>query len=441
VILGWASKTKVYNEITIKSGKTVDFGIINLKTVTSKQGYGLAAKSSKNIVTSRYVKASNYKPLGVGNYGKKNLATLSARSYDVTTFGADATASFVGADTDSDGITNQFDVNDDGDAKVDMADSTTPMPPNNPVGTSCETAASFWIFTNFKSTQLTMQDNINAYGAGTHEATSERITTQLTNTLSMVIQPVRQVCGEDVVKTELKGIGVPYAPASFVDIGTPGMTNDFQWQIGAGMISGNQIAGLPTNRGDGQHGWNFTATTEISGQDTLVQRVTTTSGKTYEFSATAGFVFVTHPLPVRYKVDAGPWQSFLDNATYGDNNHIALTPTSSVQLEIYRPQRLAIDGETGTFYDLAGMRYTPDIPNAGAGKCDSLTTVDTSMTTDTAIDTATKPVFVLTWTIKTCFDARSLSFPVNPFDIDIQVEPAGRGGNSAQKIGFARIPS
>ncbi|MEY4323537.1 MAG: hypothetical protein RL410_1318, partial [Actinomycetota bacterium] len=30
---------------------------------------------------------------------------------------------------------------------------------------------------------------------------------------------------------------------------------------------------------------------------------------------------------------------------------------------------------------------------------------------------------------------------VNPFDIDIQVEPAGRGGNSAQKIGFARIPS
>lgn len=438
VVLGWKSKTQIYTQIKVGTSKTLSYGTINLKSVTSKQGYAIAAANSKLVNTSKVVKASNYKPLGVGTYGKARIAGLSAQA---VTYAVDQTENFVGADPDGDGLTNQFDVNDDGDTKVDMADSATPTPPQNASGTSCETAASFWIFTNFKSTQLSMQDNINAYGSSTHEATDARIKEQLTNTLSMVIQPVTNVCGENVIKTELKGVGVPYAPADFVDIGTPGMTNDFQWQIGAGMISGNQVAGLPTNRGEGNHGWAFQSTTEISALDTFIQRVTTSSGKTYEFTATAGFIFVTHPLPVRYNVDNTTWNSFTDNATYGDNNHIQLNPTSSVQIEIYRPQRLAIDGEVGTFFDLGGMRYTPDIPNAGAGKCDALSTTDTAMASDTAINTSTKPVLVLTWTVKNCFDARSIAFPTGQWDIDIQVEPAGRGGNSAQKIGFRTNPA
>jgi hypothetical protein len=112
---------------------------------------------------------------------------------------------------------------------------------------------------------------------------------------------------------------------------------------------------------------------------------------------------------------------------------------------MFRPQRLAIDGETGTFYDLAGMKYTPDIPNGpvvdgpptqGAGKCDAEIHTDTSMATDTAIDTATKPRMTISWAIGRCYSTKNpaMDWPEGQVSVDIQVEPQGRGGNSAQKI-------
>ncbi len=456
VVLGWASKTSVFTQIKPGTAKTVDYGVINLKTVTAKQGYGLAAAKSAKVNKAKAVGAANYKPKGVGNYGKTGTAPFSRSKISVYAV-EDQTDAFAGADADGDGLTNAFDVNDDGDAKVDLADSQTPTPPNNlPANdVACETAASFFIFTNFKATQPNFEGNINAYGrsGSNYEATPERIADAISNTMSMVISPIQQVCGSQVVKTELKGVGVPYAPADFVDIGEVGNTGDFQWTIGNGRISNSEIEGLPTNKGVGQHGWQFTSPSEISGQDTFIQRVTTLDGKTYEFTSTAGFIFVTHPLPTRYKINSGEWQNFFTEGgevSFGDQNRIYLTDITILQIEMFRPQRLAIDGETGTFYDLAGMKYTPDIPNGvavdgqppspGPGKCDAETYTDTGMASDSAIDTGMKPLMTITWEIGNCYSSHSMPWPVGQISIDIQVEPQGRGGNSAQKIQFLLLP-
>ncbi len=462
VVLGWASKTSVYTQMNPGTAKTLNFGVINNKSVTSKQGYGLATAKSTKVIKTKAVSATNYKPKGVGNYGKSGVSPMSAKSISVYA-GEDATDSFAGADADGDGLTNAFDVNDDGDAKVDLADSSTPTPPANPQpnDVACETAASFFIFTNFKATQPEFQGNINAYGrtGSSFEATPEKIASAISNTMSMVISPIQNVCGSPVVKTELKGVGVPYAPTDFVDIGNPGNTGDFQWTIGNGKISDVEIAGLPTNRSGNEKGWNFTSPSEISGQDTFIQRVTTQAGKTYEFTSTAGFIFVTHPLPTRYRVDNGQgfgdWQSFFNDqgqVVFGNQQRIELYSQTVLEIEMFRPQRLAIDGETGTFYDLAGMRYTPDIPNGpmvegqppsqGAGKCDVETHLDTEMSADTAINTDTKPRLTISWEIGRCYSTKNpaMNWPNGQVSVDIQVEPQGRGGNSAQKIQFLLIP-
>lgn len=462
VVLGWASKTSVYTQMNPGTAKTLNFGTITNKTVTAKQGYGIASAKSAKVDKTKTIKAANYKPSGVGNYGKSGTAPLSGKRVAGYADVVDPKDGYAGGDADGDGLTNAFDVNDDGDTKVDLADSQTPTPPNPqqiPANdAACETAASFYIFTNFKATQPNFEGNINAYGraGSSFEATPERIASAITNTMSMVISPIQNVCGSPVVKTELKGVGVPYAPTDFVEIGEPGMTGDFQWTIGNGKISDRLIDGLPTNRPQGEHGWNFTSPSEISGQDTFIQRVTTEAGKTYEFTSTAGFIFVTHPLPTRYRTNGGDWQNFFqDNGTvsFGNQNRIELLENTVLEIEMFRPQRLAIDGETGAFYDLAGMRYTPDIPNGvmvegnppsqGAGKCDLETHLDGEMLTDTAVDVNTKPRMTISWEIGRCYSQRPngvLPWPTGQLSVDIQVEPQGRGGNSAQKIQFLLLP-
>lgn len=347
----------------------------------------------------------------------------------------------LGGDADDDGIPNAFDVNDDGDAVLDSADTTTPAPKAAADdGTSTCGAVDFKIFTNYKATQGGFAGTINAYGVGGFKADKTNIASTITKTMSMVFSPITQVCGSAVTRSFLKGIDVPYAPTDYVELTKKCNTGDYQWLIGAGKMCGTDPSGY-------SFGSPYTfGETLPTGQDTFSMKVETADGKKYEFTSSPGFVFVTHPMFIAYSNDGTNYTNIdYTKTTTGPEGARITEPTISVAqaqtlyLKVYRPQRLAMDGETGDFYDLGGFKFTPDIPNGSpaVGKCDALTSTDTVMTSDTPIDTANPPVMILQWAIGTkCYGVppKNIAWAASASDFDIQVEPSGPGGNSAQKI-------
>ena len=469
ILLGWygSSRTqasKVYTKFSSSATTTVDLKTITIKNVSAsnKQGFGYTAISSSQVdkTAASTTKATKGVPKGVGNYGKAKTASASAlfvtgnRSPMACPPTCPSPAAvdvddLDGGDADDDGIPNAFDVNDDGDSKVDSADSNTPEPNVSGSSTdaaSCEAAASFHIFTNYKATDPSFADTLNFYGTGSHAATDASIFTQVAASMSMVFSPITQVCGETVTKMEIKGVGVSYAPTAYAEV-TAGDTGDIQWQIGQGTINNVATTGFTAQ--------TFTSQASLpSGLDTFMQQVTTTSGNVYEFTATAGFVFVTHPMLQSYcvKITTDTSLSCVSSLQFTTIDYavspiptISIASTETLVLRMYRPQRFAIDGEASGFYNLGGFRYTPDMPNppsGGAsggnfGKCDAATYTDAEMTTDTlasSSDSKATSTLQASWDLQACFTARSKSWSSGTVTIDIQVEPSGPGGNSAQKL-------
>ena len=346
-----------------------------------------------------------------------------------------------GGDKDDDGIPNAFDVNDDGDATVDSADSSTPSPKVSVDGGATCAPVDFRIFTNYKATQPGFAGTINAYGPGAFKATRDNIASTITKSMTMVFSPITNVCGSVVTATYMKGNGASYAPTDYVKLGSVCNTGDYQWSIGQGFI----CAGAANKTAFG--GYTFTGTDLPSGQDTFTMKVETADGNSYEFTSSPGFVFVTHPMFTAYSTDGVNYTNidYSQSSTGPDGVHlnsdpvIRVTQSQTLWLKVYRPQRLAIDGETGDFYDLGGFKWTPDIPNGNPspGKCDALTTTDTSMANDTPIDETAKPQLILQWSIGSkCYGVppRNAAWQPGGGDFDIQVEPTGPGGNAAQKV-------
>jgi hypothetical protein len=490
---GKSAKTasRVYTRLKQSISTSVKLGTLSIKKVgAGKQGYAVASATSKSADTSvgAQVSASKGKPTGVGTFGKTSGVAIKSYGVSATaigdpcqpantqTCGPDGkeigppngnpvnppnpgqpnpgqpnaqqgsvlkTDDTLGGDADDDGIPNAFDVNDDGDAVLDSADSTTPAPKAAADdGTTTCSAVDFKIFTNYKATQGGYAGTINAYAPGAFKATKENIASTITKSMTMVFSPITQVCGSNVVTTELKGNGVAYAPTDYVTLsGGVCNTGDYQWAIGQGFICPG--AGNKTAFG----GYTFTGSDLPTGQDTFTMRVTTADSKSYEFTSSVGFVFVTHPMFVEYSTDGANFTKVdYSNSTPGPEGARITEPTISVSqaqtlyLRVLRPQRLAMDGEAGEFYDLAGFKYTPDIPNiSGVGKCDAMTVTDSEMTSDTALDAGKPTTVLLTWAIgQKCFTESTKTpkptWTPGASDFDVQVEPSGPGGNSAQKI-------
>jgi hypothetical protein len=496
--------SRVYTRLKQSISTSVKLGTLSIKKVgAGKQGYAVASATSKSADTSvgAQVSATRGKPTGVGSFGKTSGVAIKSYGVSATAIGdpcqpantqtcgpdgkeigppnpgqqnpgqpnagqpnagqpnagqpntqqgADVNKDdTLGGDKDDDGIPNAFDVNDDGDAVLDSADASTPAPKvaaDN--GTTTCSAVDFKIFTNYKATQGGYAGTINAYAPGAFQATKENIASTITKSMTMVFSPITQVCGSNVVTTELKGNGVAYAPTDYVSLsGGVCNTGDYQWAIGQGFICPG--AGNKTAFG----GYAFTGSDLPTGQDTFTMRVTTADAKSYEFTSSVGFVFVTHPMFVEYSTDGTNFTKVdYNNSTLGPEGARITEPTISVSqaqtlyLKVLRPQRLAMDGETGEFYDLGGFKYTPDIPNAGGvGKCDAMTVTDSDMTSDTALDAGKPTTVLLTWAIGQKCYTESTKTPKPTWtpgasDFDVQVEPSGPGGNSAQKIRITLLP-
>jgi len=485
------SASRVYTRLKQSISTSVKLGTLTIKKVgAGKQGYATASATSSSADTSvgAQVSASKGRPTGVGTFGK--TSGVAIKSYGVSAAAAGDPCSpagtstcgpdgreigppngnpvnppnagqptqqgsvvnkdeTLGGDADDDGIPNAFDVNDDGDAVLDSADTSTPAPKaaaDN--GTTTCNAVDFKIFTNYKATQGGYAGTINAYAPGAFKATKENIASTITKSMTMVFSPITQVCGSNVVTTELKGNGVPYAPTDYVTLsGGVCNTGDYQWAIGQGFI----CPGAANKTAFG--GYTFTGSDLPTGQDTFTMRVTTADAKSYEFTSSVGFVFVTHPMFVEYSTDGTNFTKVdYNNSTTGPEGARITEPTISVgqaqtlYLKVLRPQRLAMDGEAGEFYDLGGFKYTPDIPNiSGVGKCDAMTVTDSGMASDTVLDTGKPTTVLLTWAIGQKCYTESTKTPKPTWtpgasDFDVQVEPSGPGGNSAQKIRITLLP-
>ncbi|MFN7471832.1 MAG: hypothetical protein ACK5S9_09310 [Roseiflexaceae bacterium] len=474
VILSWASATRTastkvsstLNALT-PAQATLNLGAITVKTKSKGQGYAYTATKYALAATSA-VSAVTGVPKGIGTYGK----AASARTEDRA---AATAADFLdGADADLDGIINAFDVSDDGDTIPDYADTSGMLTPPS-AGVLCESAASFTLFSNFKATQPDFSGTVNAYAQGTaFEASNTTTATALTKTLSFTIQRIGTVCSSTVIKTEFKGVNVPYAPSSYVEL--PPRDLEGQWKVGnsdgtadtgkdGGTINLNSVTGLLP------YVFTCTSTCEISGQDTFMQRVTTANGKQYEFVTTPTFVFISHPMIVAVGTSADTTASACDPATYSTNTYagsdtrygsqssrvsIAASADQTLCVKIFRPQRLAIEGEAVTpvaYYDIGKLQYYPDIPNAmdgdsGAapGRCDG------AMVSDSASDTigaptgtlAGNPTYTIAWKtadIKSCFTAKTATWAAGTFAIDIQaIAPVANSGNAAQKLYLTITP-
>jgi hypothetical protein len=490
--------SRVYTQLKQSISTSVKLGTLTIKKVgAGKQGYAVASATSSSADTSvgAQVSASKGRPTGVGTFGK--TSGVAIKSYGVSAAAAGDPCSpsntatcgpdgkvigapsgpavstpptgqpstpatgqpttgqpaaqqgavlnkdeTLGGDADDDGIPNAFDVNDDGDAVLDSADTSTPAPKvAADDGTTTCGAVDFEIFTNYKATQGGFAGTINAYAPGAFKATKENIASTITKTMSMVFSPISQVCGSAVTRSFLKGIDVAYAPTEYVELGKPCGTGDYQWIIGAGKMCGTDASGFSFGSA-----YTFGATDLPTGQDTFSMKVETADGKSYEFTSSPGFVFVTHPMFIAYSNDGTNYTNIdYTKSTIGPDGAriteptISVTQSQTLYLKVYRPQRLAMDGETGEFYDLGGFKFTPDIPNGNpsVGKCDALTSTDTSMTSDSPIDTANPPVMILRWAIGAkCYGVppKNIAWAPAASDFDIQVEPSGPGGNSAQKI-------
>ena len=495
------SASRVYTRLKQSISTSVKLGTLTIKKVgAGKQGYATASATSSSADTSvgAQVSASKGRPTGVGTFGK--TSGVAIKSYGVSamaagdpcttpnvgTCGPDSREigppngnpvnppnagqpnagqpnagqptqqgsvvtkdDTLGGDKDDDGIPNAFDVNDDGDAVLDSADTSTPAPKVAvDDGTKDCSAVDFKIFTNYKATQGGYAGTINAYAPGAFKATKENIASTITKSMTMVFSPITQVCGSNVVTTELKGNGVPYAPTDYVTLsGGVCNTGDYQWAIGQGFI----CPGAANKTAFG--GYTFTGSDLPTGQDTFTMRVTTADAKSYEFTSSIGFVFVTHPMFVEYSTDGTNFTKVdYINSTPGPDGARITEPTISVgqaqtlYLKVLRPQRLAMDGEAGEFYDLGGFKYTPDIPNiSGVGKCDAMTVTDSGMASDTVLDTGKPTTVLLTWAIgQKCFTESTKTpkptWTPGASDFDVQVEPSGPGGNSAQKIRITLLP-
>ena len=490
------SASRVYTRLKQSISTSVKLGTLTIKKVgAGKQGYAVASATSSSADTSvgAQVSASKGRPTGVGTFGK--TSGVAIKSYGVSamaagdpcttpnvgTCGPDSREigppngnpvnppnagqpnagqptqqgsvvtkdDTLGGDKDDDGIPNAFDVNDDGDAVLDSADTSTPAPKVAvDDGTKDCSAVDFKIFTNYKATQGGYAGTINAYAPGAFKATKENIASTITKSMTMVFSPITQVCGSNVVTTELKGNGVAYAPTDYVTLsGGVCNTGDYQWAIGQGFI----CPGAANKTAFG--GYTFTGSDLPTGQDTFTMRVTTADAKSYEFTSSIGFVFVTHPMFVEYSTDGTNFTKVdYNNSTPGPDGARITEPTISVgqaqtlYLKVLRPQRLAMDGEAGEFYDLGGFKYTPDIPNiSGVGKCDAMTVTDSGMASDTVLDTGKPTTVLLTWAIgQKCFTESTKTpkptWTPGASDFDVQVEPSGPGGNSAQKIRITLLP-
>jgi hypothetical protein len=421
-----------------------------LGTVQVKRGYGVAHVPKRALDKRRTAKARKGVPLGARVLGR-------------VAGGSKGTAG-AGLDVDRDGLPGAFDVDDDGDLRLDNVEQASlrtlrqvpvgPPNPNLPVGPPSPApgpgtaGTAFTLFSNLKL-DIGLSLNANA-GAVTDGQIDDALARWATLAIS--------VPAGDAV--ELDCLGLAYCSAGGTGttlVDTKPFPGDFDGDgDGFGTITRGATGDFQLHPG--------ATSAEIGSGDSFIQRVTAAGVETTA-AATLNYVFSTTPALTAFTTAAGSGTiayPVAPGALGTAQDPIPVPAGSPINLAFWRPQRKAISGsgEGSGFVDIGHLTYSADIPNGPSaadgpgggpgpgGRCqgryastDTDATVTADGILDKADDRAAAPANTLSFTVDVdaCLAANSVTWPVgHKLGIDIQAR-AAQGDNAAQKIWFKRV--
>jgi hypothetical protein len=428
------AKQEVYT--SFKAGKKLG--------VLAKVGAAYVARSASTaaVVPTERATAANFVPVGLSKLG---LGGGTAASHlDVSAF-ADSLA-----DSDSDGLVNALDIDDNGNGIIDNYDSATP---------ATASSGSFRVFSNLK---LDLEQSLNLH------ATNSLATSAIDTALQSVQTLAIQVAGSTSETTELDCGTLSYCTA-----GGTGQSNNqsFPGAAGGAFDADSDGFGTITRGPTGDFQLQTKATSAAIGAgDTMIQRVTAADGSERQVPGVLNFVFNSTPALKTIAVNGGAEQAIDYAATprLGSRQNCIQAPAGGdVTLTItgWRPQRpgVATAGE-GEFVDIGRSLITVDIPNGpvavgsgapgsnGPGNCvssaysvpsDPNLTVTANGLQDGKADVSAVNTNTYSFTVdvSACLNAASggaISWPANnELYIDLQFRSKD-GDNAAQKFCVVR---
>ena len=368
--------------------------------------------------------------------------------------GAAASATAAGRDADRDGIINAFDVDDDGDLKLDNVDAATGSHVGHAKSGSGKVLPTLaerevTIFSNLK---LSLENSLNA-NAGVGSMSESAVNAALTGSQTLAIKVVP---GDEV---ELDCGGLTYCSTGGTGTGLVASSSGgtaFPTDYDADGDGFGTIAAGPTGDFQLQTGAEFD---KIGSGDTFLERVTAGSRSltapgmlNYTFTSVPAVTMWsdgTTDTPVSYPVAAGSPGTIASPAPVAANadGDVVLTFT------LWRPQRPRIAPTEARWVDIGALGYSVDVPNAPSGGgtapgiCDAASVSESDawlsasgdQLMDSAPDRAADPANTISFTVNMtdCLGTGATWDVGETLSFDLQARTAD-GDNAAQKLTFIR---
>lgn len=337
--------TKNAASLSVKSGASIRLGRYRNNGLLTASG--IDSRTELNAKFARGVRAASATVRKA--ISSRGLAATEAQSQNFATRVGIRVES---QDIDNDGLVDSVDSDDDGDGILDNYDSDSQS------GGSSET--SFSVFSNFK---LPIDTSVNLHTTGLSTSAVDAL---FQSSQSLAIE----VAGENSDSVELDCGTLGYCSAGGTGSTVEG-SQAFPGEPGGALDSDADGLGTITRGSTGDFQlMTGASTSSIGAGDTLLQRITPSSGSRSVASGMLNFVFFSNPALKSVAVNAGSAQTIdysaapvLGSAT----NCIAAPATGAVTLTIegWRPQRPGqADAGESEYVDLGRSNIVMDIPNA-----------------------------------------------------------------------------
>lgn len=416
-----------------------------LGKVDVRNGYArvLSKPAPKRLAPQLAARAAKGVPLGAGKLG---LVKLPKAKLKLTAAGQDA---------DGDGVVNAFDVDDDGDLRLDnidpLATAGGPAPKPKSGSLPSKEERKVTVFSNLK---LALEASLNA-NAGIGSMSKEAVNAAMSASQTLAISVVP---GDEV---ELDCGGLSYCSSGGTGRGLVASASggtSFPTDYDADGDGFGTIEKGPTGDFQLQTGANFD---QIGSGDLFIERVTAGSRSLTTAPGMLNYAFTSVPAvtmfsdgsvntTVSYPVAAGsPGTAGAPaEARANADGDVVLTFT------IWRPQRPRIAPFEAKWVDIGGLGYSVDVPNAPSGggtapgtcaaatlsESDASLTPDGDQLLDSAADRAADPANTLTFSVNMtdCLGSGASWDVGETLNFDIQARTKD-GDNAAQKLNFIRV--